>query len=304
MPNSRDLYGENLAEQAYRAYTLAQECCPKGSDGCKDFHILYPYLRTAGLVGGVEADRAQLVPVLAALAENGVRRWLVPGAADSGILATIAQAVGALKQNTDGERARKEHQFTLLDICPTPLALNREYADTHALHLETLCRDLGAVDFAPASYDAIVGHMVLTFLPPERQLATLQAMARWLHPDRGRLVLIMRFGEQEPTAEMADRLIAHRIRILREMDANAVISPPEAEQEFIARIERESRRSFAQWESNLATQEDVVGLLEEAGFVVEQMQMRAPERNRPVGWPDGPVRPRVVIVARPVHTEV
>jgi hypothetical protein len=301
MRNSRDLFGENLTEQAYRAYTLARECCPGGSDGCLDFHILYPFLRTAGLVGGVEADRAQLVPVLAALAENGVRRWLVPGAADSGILATIAQAVGALGQNEEGERARQEHRFTLLDICPTPLALNREYADSHALHLETLCRDLGAVDFEPASFDAIVGHMVLTFLPPERQVATLRAMTRWLHPERGRLIITMRFGEQEPTTEMAERLVAHRTRTLLEMRASSVLALPEAEDDFVARIDRQGRSSFSQWESNLATQEDVVALLEAAGFVVEQMQMRASERHRPVGWPDGPARPRLVIVARPSH---
>jgi hypothetical protein len=296
MPTSDDNFGEDLLLQARQARALVSRHCRDSGTGCGDFHSAYPLLRIAGLVGGVEADRNQLVPMLRDLSVNGARRWLAPGAADSGILATIAHSCGLLKRS-EHVASRSQHHFNVLDVCRTPLELNEEFARRHDLGLTTHCIDLATARFPDDSFDVIVAHMVLTFLAPAHQLAVLRAMAQWLSPDTGRLVIVMRFGESPATQEMKDKVVTHRLQRIRELSANGSLDSGIFDGAAVAGIERMLRSSFDQFETGMASLDDVRTLLTSVGFTDIQVQQRSPERD-PAAWSGGPPRPRAIVMAR------
>src|SRR5215468_8999970 len=78
---------EDLASLAALGFHLSSDCAP----ACRDYHATWTYRRIMGSVGGVEADRAALLPLIRSIdSAPNTRRWLLAASADSGLLATIA----------------------------------------------------------------------------------------------------------------------------------------------------------------------------------------------------------------------
>src|SRR5882672_2854991 len=128
---------EPLLESAPLAWRLAPQLCNRDTgngEDCSAMHGAWQYLRALGLVGSIDqrADfyREALAPVAEAATTPSI---LVCGAADYAMLAQIVAAF----------RGRNvEPDVTVIDLCETPLMLNRWYADRAACRIKTVREDV------------------------------------------------------------------------------------------------------------------------------------------------------------------
>lgn len=170
--------GENLADTARRAIEIAPTLC----QGCADYHATFSLWRLSGPLGGVEADRPELIETIGGLLAERIRdkrgpiNVVVAAAADTGILATCAHAAWAYAKH---ELPRIS--FTVIDRCATPLALCREYGVRHAIAVSTACLDLVTTrEMFPA--DIIVTHSLFRRLTSEARRKIHSDFANWLAP--------------------------------------------------------------------------------------------------------------------------
>src|SRR5690606_9696782 len=98
---------------------------------------------------------AALRPLIAA---GEVRRVLVAGAADYGLLAVVFDAF---------RREGVEPQVTVADRCATPLRLCRWYAERFGVPVRTVQRDIAALHDGSV-HDAICAHSLLSCVPVGR----------------------------------------------------------------------------------------------------------------------------------------
>jgi SAM-dependent methyltransferase len=136
---------EPLLESAPLAWKLAQRVCHTDSatgESCAWNHGLWQILRIMGLAG-TAARRAEFYQraIRASVAETDAPRILISGATD---YALLAQVMGAVH----GRNARPA--ITVVDLCETPLHLNRWYADRYSCRIATVRSDL----FSYAPVDA------------------------------------------------------------------------------------------------------------------------------------------------------
>ena len=97
------------------AYELSGRLCGT----CRDLHALWPYIRLSRASTGIEVQASKLESRLGDLFARGLRRLLIAGSADTGLLALAA-------------RAGADHgvNIVVLDICETPLELCRTFCRT------------------------------------------------------------------------------------------------------------------------------------------------------------------------------
>ena len=94
-------------------------------------------------------------------------------------------------------RLAREHAVTGVDFSSAQLSLARANVPS-ARFVES---DLMAVDFAPASFDAIVSFYAIFHLPREEHGELLQRIGRWLAPGGFLLVTVTPFREAAYTEE-------------------------------------------------------------------------------------------------------
>ena len=177
-----ETFGEDLSHASQRALDLAPIHC----GACATYHMFYPIKRHLSTIAGIP-DRKQLVATIGGLLADCARRdrgpidVVVGGAADSGVLAVCAHAAHVFL-GIESSRVR----FSVLDRCPTPLALCDDYAlrndivvDVHAVDLVSTTRTFPA--------DVVIHHSLLSFVERSKHESTLQKFARWLKP-QGRIV--------------------------------------------------------------------------------------------------------------------
>jgi hypothetical protein len=168
---------EDLPALASESFRLAQAFC----GACRDYHATWSYVRAAGLRKGAMTDLAFLKMGFETLADPV--RVLIAGAADTGQLAAVAEAL----------RGRR-FSATLVDLCETPLALCRAFASRHGIPFAAHRRDIAeAAELGP--FDAVLFHNFLSFLDAEQRNATLAALRPTLGRD-GRLVIFQRIAAQ------------------------------------------------------------------------------------------------------------
>ncbi|SIO07049.1 class I SAM-dependent methyltransferase [Vannielia litorea] len=194
-----------LPEMAALALRLADTGC---SDACREYHAVWGFLRLFGRLPAVTADHGFLSRSIGEAVAAGARRVLVCGAADHGLLAYVLAAFGPTGPRPD---------VTVIDLCPTPLAVCRAYAGLHGVAIATEATD--ALRFRAAPFDLILAHNVLNFFAPEGRA---ELVARWgaLLAPGGRIVscttlkpgaapMSRRFGPREAEG-LARRLAADR----------------------------------------------------------------------------------------------
>ena len=159
-----------IEEEARQAFELVQVYC----GDCRDYHLARSYLKASGWERGPGRDRNLFAPMLRRFASPGVR-VLVAGAADTGLLDFAVSAIGDLRPD-----------FTVADRCKTPLALCERYAAAEAFAVRTVEADL-ARDHV-GTFDLIIGHLVLGFVPPAGRIDFLRHLGTMLAPS-GTLVL-------------------------------------------------------------------------------------------------------------------
>ncbi|MGV8839151.1 MAG: class I SAM-dependent methyltransferase [Bauldia sp.] len=219
-PTSEDLPG-----LARLAYDLAGHHCT----ACRDYHVMWPYLRSRGLHGGGPEHRfaEQRATYAAAAADRAAVRWLLAGSADAGQLALVGEVAAR-----DGS---VRHAITIVDRCGTPLGVARRHAAASGLDLETVHGDL--LGFAaPAAFDVVSMHHVVNFFPEELRLPFLRQAATWLAPD-GCLLIAVNCTAPGATATLSEALRRWREAGLREDAASGAFDPPEDIDNFVGRLD-------------------------------------------------------------------
>jgi SAM-dependent methyltransferase len=186
-----------LPETAAMALALSRRHC---TPDCTCYHGVWGFLRLYGLLPSVAKDHAFLLDALGAVADAGGRRILVSGTADHGILSYVLHVF---------ERRGMIPEVTVVDLCPTPLAVNAWYAERQGLAIATAAGDVFA--FAGGPFDAIVAHNFLNFFAPEDR-CRLVAHWRELLSEGGRIVSVSTIRPDAPArsrrfeADAAERL--------------------------------------------------------------------------------------------------
>lgn len=167
---------EPLQESAQLAWLRAPELCrkdPATGENCSWYHGLWQVLRVMGL-GGSPAIHADFYHRALGNIAGGAKppRVLVSGAADYSIFAHVLAAFG-------GRSPAPE--VTVVDVCETPLWLNRWYAERMSCRIVTSCGDISEFE-AAGSFDAVCTHSFLGQIPASKRPALFSAWQRLLRP--------------------------------------------------------------------------------------------------------------------------
>jgi SAM-dependent methyltransferase len=255
--------GEPLEESAPLARRLAPSLCrrdPATGKSCAWTHGFWQHLRLMGLASGPGRHAAFFRSAFDRVgARSGAPRVLVSGAADYGMLAHVLAAF----------RARSvEPEITVLDLCETPIALCRWYAERVGCRIQTWCGDVLAYGES-TRFDAICTHSFLSYFSPERRQDLLARWRELLHPG-GQAITVnaLRAG---PASELVGlgpaQALALRENVQRWAEANPSrlqVAPLELVQDaeiYAARL--------AFW--RVQSGEEVRRLFERSGFRVDEL---------------------------------
>jgi SAM-dependent methyltransferase len=277
-PTAEDLPG--LASLAYR---LSEQYC----GACRDYHVIWPYLRAVGANGvGPEFcwPRQPEIAAAAAMAAASGRdrvRWLATGSADAGVLALIDAAMERLPG--------VPFEATVVDRCRTPLGVCRAHADARGIAVDCIHGDL--LQFRrDGGFDVVVMHHVLNFFSEADRPVFLANAARWLAPG-GRLCIFLTYAPPEGGWAMNRLLRGWREKRIREGVAAGEIEAPEDLEVFVARLDRPRdappvRQDYGHFEH----------LLTGAGFAIDSLH-DLPYSAEERALVDGQPWPRRMVVA-------
>lgn len=167
---------ETLAAGAALAWQLAPQLCEADAAGgsCAGMHGVWLCLRRLGLLGTIESRRDFYLQALRDTAGVDGRppRVLISGAADYAMLEFVLEAF----------RPRGiVPQVTVTDVCETPLALNRWYAERSGCAIETVRGNI--LDFRHgAPYDVVCTDYFLGWIAPEHRAALVAKWRSLLRP--------------------------------------------------------------------------------------------------------------------------
>ena len=253
--------GEDLLHNANRMAELAPLHCVD----CADYHIRRSVQRASGVPLSIVHDRARIISLitgfLAALPPEGrnLVNIVIPGSADTGILATCAHAAAI-----SGPAMLSRCKFTVVDRCRTPLMLCREFAGRYAIKLETCEGDISdpALSFTA---DLVVVHSLFRFIEPAGQVNLLKTFGNWLSPG-GRIIfsIAIRGGG---AADIQTDIRKHEFvnRLVGQMVTENQLNIRESRHDFAARLTRSMRSGFAR-PGELRSPEEAGILFEKAGL--------------------------------------
>lgn len=274
---------ENLPSLARLAYRLSAQHCTT----CRDYHVMWPYLRSLGLQGGGPEHRfaEQRATFAAAAGDRDTVRWLIAGTADAGQLALV-ESVASL-------RAEVRHSIAIVDRCATPLGVARAHAETSGLDLETVRADLMAFD-RQGAFDVVSMHHVIDFFAPEVRASFLRRAATWLAP-KGHVLITLNFGPKSVASGRSEARRAWREAGIRRAAASGDLDLPEDLETFVRRLDglRDSRKGVPRLGHDRGYYEALVA---EAGLAVTDivaLPFDDEERARHGGSP----RERCIIMA-------
>jgi SAM-dependent methyltransferase len=155
---------ERLDEGAPRQLKLSETHC---TDECVWYHGPRQYLRALEIVRGLGPDSAYFLEALTGLArEGGFSRVLIPAGADCGTLAHVIAAYRA---------AAATLEVAFVDRCPTPLDMNRWYAEDCGVPIEV--HHVDVLDFeSGGEFDLVCVHGFMGWFA---EAARRQLVARW-----------------------------------------------------------------------------------------------------------------------------
>lgn len=150
---------EPLAESALLAHQWSEALCNE----CGSYHGAWQILRLLGVLNSMRSDDDFLITQLDSAIGNGARKILVSGAADYALQARIAAVA---------KRHNATPRITVIDLCGTPLKLNRWYATWSGMDVELLQEDI--LDYRnPNHFDLVCTHSFLPFFNPDERRTLL-----------------------------------------------------------------------------------------------------------------------------------
>jgi SAM-dependent methyltransferase len=259
---------EALRQSAPLALRLAPRLC----EGCAWFHGIWQLLRLLGINTTPQHHatffRKALVRACAAVEAP---RILISGTADYSLLAHLLPALP--------RRAR----ITVLDRCPTPLALNRWYARREGIRIATKRSDILELK-APVRFDVVCTHSFLGQFSPLRRKRLLGVWRKVLRPGGSVLTVNrLRPGARSGWLKFSDE----HARSLESLVVQKAKSLP-LSTERLARMTREYGRRMGAWP--IRSESELTGIFEQCGFDVEHLSAR-PVVLRPGRGLSGPTTP-------------
>ena len=249
-----------LAEGALLADKLSEAHCgelPYGGH-CGRTHAIWSGLKLLKQVGSPAADAAFYRGVFASLPASAAPfRTLISGSSDYGILEQVLTAA-----------AGRPLEVTVTDACETPLALSRWYAERAGYAIAT--QKCNILDFkAGPPFDLIFAHGFIEQLPAERRPALAALWQRLLAP-KGNLVFVSIVRNlAEAQEERAARRSGAEVRAIVEKSNETL--PPALRLPLDATVARLEHFWDARAPSDLRSEDEVIQLLENAGFSLGQI---------------------------------
>ena len=160
---------DEIVVQARHAAAIAEGLC--APTGCAWYHGIWPTLRALDLVASPHRNGDFFAR---ALRDAPGARVLVTGSADAG----MAEVVLA---------ARPDAFVTVLDRCPTPVAVSLDAGVAAGTRIEGWVADVLDTGSRAGSFDILVTHGLFGIVPVDRRLALAAAWSALLAPG-GRLI--------------------------------------------------------------------------------------------------------------------
>ena len=220
---------EPLNESAPLALDMAARACrvdPATGERCDWSHGLWQFLRVFRLVGSIEYHTTFYRDALALVdaVHGGARpRVLISGASDYGVLARVLWAFRGREMEPD---------ITVVDLCETPLELNRWYAARERCEITTVAADITAFRSA-RPFDAICADSFLGRFAPDARAALAKRWHALLRPGGTALVINRLRADADGAARHQAyggdlvvgerRLAGDQARALQVLDADAVL---------------------------------------------------------------------------------
>ena len=267
-----------LAEAAVLAREMAPALCRPISryDGvCDWYHGFWLCLRLMGVGRTYGGQAGFYLPALQDLARGGDSpRVLVTGSADYAI-PSLALAAYA--------REAADLQLTVMDLCETPLYLTRWYAGRLGAEVATERADV--LKYAPeAPFDVALTNSFFGSFAPEKRPALFAAWARLLRPG-GKLMFTNRL---RPGTTGIVRFSPDEVEAFCSTIAGEASRLPEPLNQDLEGIAAAARRYAESYTSHpLETQDEIVQLLEQAGFRIDSLEV-ATRGGRQGGGISGP----------------
>jgi SAM-dependent methyltransferase len=145
---------------------------------------------TVAIIDGRRASGIEFGDRVGALIAGGLRKILIAGAADTGLLALVLRAA-----------ANNNVHICVLDICETPLELCRRVAHEWSLPIDTLKLDLRRLD-VEQQFELVLVHGTLHFIAAADRHDVLNRIRRALGPG-----LLFNTGKPSSTAEIGDQFL-------------------------------------------------------------------------------------------------
>lgn len=287
MQRSMQPVEEPLEESAPLAWRLAPRWCrkdPATGEDCSWYHGIWPFLRLTGLASSA-AQRAEFYDrsIQESCAGLDAPRILISGTADTAMLALLLASF-------KGRSARPA--ITVLDICETPLRINRWYAERQACGIETICSDI--LDYrARQPFDLVCTDGFLSRFPSVRRPALA---AKWrellrqdgrvistnrLHPDAGEEKIAFSPSRAQAFRDSVHRAIAEK-RDTMEMDSRELMR--------LAELYASRHDTYPVGSSN-----EVRRLFEEVGFRIEALSEASRAGSHGSGTGGGSTRGKTVM---------
>lgn len=258
---------EPIMESAPLARWIAERLCrtnPATGESCSWYHGFWQYLRVLDLVTTPVHHADFYRDAFARCVPAGSRvRALISGAIDYSTLAHVLQACAAVRATAD---------VTVVDVCDTPLFLNRWYAGRVDTRISTFRTDI--VDFdAPASYDVVCTHSFFGQISPARRPGLMAKWMGMLKPG-GHVITVNRIRRHTGMGQAG--FSAEQARALRD----AVLRKGAALKERLQITQGELER-YADAYANrrrphpVSSREEFAGLFQQPGFSVEYLSCEA-----------------------------
>jgi hypothetical protein len=253
--------GEDLVQNANRVAELAPILCL----GCRDYHVRRAVQRATGVKLSIALDRPEIIRLMSGFLatfpaeEKTPINIVIPGSADTGILSTCAHAAASR-----GLAVLNRCKFTVIDRCPTPLTLCREFAGRYGISLETCQGDLNSPAFSFGA-DLVVVHSLLRFIAPDSQVELMKKFRNWLNRC-GRIIFsnAIRNGDSSETrAETRKHEFINRL-VDRMVESNE-LNIRESRTDLQSRLRRSMDAGFAR-PGEIRTPDEAMVLFEKAGL--------------------------------------
>lgn len=168
----------DLLTLAEKQYLEAKKSC---TENCMSYHISWPYLRAANLVGGIDSDKKQYKYFLDKISNKTKKiNVLIAGSADTGICEFVSKSLPNLEK------------ITIVDNCITPLNMCTENIEFEDLNI--VQRNL--LDYEPnEKFDLIICHSLLPFLDDQKRVSLLQKFSELIKND-GNMIISLRLKVQ------------------------------------------------------------------------------------------------------------